>query len=297
MKKDITLDKMRINRLKTASFKPKSGVGGINCFFWSLKMIILGIFFVLFLGPFLLVLINSFKSIAAFISSPLALPENLDLSNYIHAFQRMNFITSFWHSLFIAVGSVALIILISSMAAYIFARMKWNFMFYIMVASMFIPFQSIMIPLVGVYGRLSLLNNQWTLIFMYMGFGTALAVMFYHGFIKGIPLELEEAAVIDGCSKYQTFFKIVFPLLTPVTTTIIILDMLWIWNDYLLPVLVLQSSNWKTLPMRVYSFFGSYSVQYTLLYAGLMMSMLPAVFVYLLLQKYIVKGIIQGAIK
>lgn len=184
------------------------------------------------------------------------------------------------------------------MAGYIFVRRGWNFMFYLMVASIFIPFQAIMIPLVSIYGgKLHALNNIWTLIYMYLGFGTPLAVVIYHGFVKGIPLELEEASMIDGCSKYQTFFKIVYPLLKPATTTIIILHMLWIWNDYLLPVLVLQSAEIKTLPIQVFSFFGSYSVQYTLLYAGLMMSMIPAIIVYLMLQKYIIKGIMQGAIK
>ena len=262
------------------------------------KLIFLSIFLVIFLGPFLLVLSNSFKSIADFIISPLTLPRSLDFSNYRNAFTNMNFFPTFVTSLLITVCSVGLIIVISAMAGYIFVRRQWNFMFYLMVVSIFIPFQAIMIPLVSIYGgKLHMLNNIWTLIFMYMGFGTSLAVVIYHGFVKGIPLELEEAAVIDGCSKYQTFFKIVYPLLKPATTTIIILHMLWIWNDYLLPVLVLQSAEIKTLPMQVFSFFGSYSVQYTLLYAGLMMSMIPALIVYLMLQKYIIKGIMQGAIK
>ncbi|MGE5581234.1 MAG: carbohydrate ABC transporter permease [Bacillota bacterium] len=266
--------------------------------FGFVKILVLTVFLIYFLGPFLLVLLNTFKSNTGLISNPLALPEKLDFSNYIIAFKSMNFVFAFFNTLIITVCSVGLIVLISAMAAYIFVRKKWSFIYYLMVASIFIPFQAIMIPLVTIYGSyLHLMNSKWTLIFLYLGFGVSFAVFLYHGFIKGIPLELEEAAMIDGCNRFQTFFKIVFSLLKPITTTIIILDMLWIWNDFLLPILVLQDTANRTLQLSTYHFFGSYSVQYSLLMAGLVMTMIPAVVVYLLLQKHIIKGIMQGAIK
>lgn len=266
--------------------------------FGLVKLLVLTIFLIYFLVPFLLVFLNTFKSNAELISNPLALPKKIDFTNYITAFKSMNFISAFFNTLVITVCSVGLIVLISSMAAYIFVRKNWNFLYYLMVASIFIPFQAIMIPLVTIYGSyLHLMNSKLTLIYLYLGFGVAFAVFLYHGFIKGIPVELEEAAMIDGCNRFQTFFTIIFHLLKPITITIIILDMLWIWNDFLLPILVLQDTANRTLQLSTYNFFGSYSVQYSLLMAGLVMTMIPAVIVYLLLQKHIIKGIMKGALK
>jgi len=147
-----------------------------------------------------------------------------------------------------------------------------------MVTSMLIPFQSIMIPLVRIYGaNLKLLDNKWILIYMYMGFGSSLSVFVYHGFIKSIPMELEEAAMIDGCTRVQTFFKIVFPLLRPTTLTLIILNVLWIWNDFLLPSLVLISKANRTLPLSTFYFHGTYTADYGLLMAGLLLTIIPVV--------------------
>ena len=170
-------------------------------------------------------------------------------------------------------------------------------MFFAMVAAMLIPFQAIMIPLVQIYGGLNLLNSRWVLIYMYLGFGSSFAVFLYHGFIKAIPVELEEAAMIDGCSRIQVFFRIVFPLLKSTTLTLIILNVLWIWNDFLLPSLVLISSANRTLPLTTFYFHGTYTSDYGLLMAALMLTILPVIIFYGLLQKHIIKGVMEGAIK
>lgn len=166
-----------------------------------------------------------------------------------------------------------------------------------MVSAMIIPFQAIMIPLVKIYGSLNLLDNKWSLIYMYIGFGSPLAVFIYHGFIKSIPLELEEAALMDGCGRIQTFFKIVLPVLLPTSVTITVLNVLWIWNDFLLPSLVLTSSEQRTLPLSTFYFYGTYTVDYGPLMAGLVLTLLPVLLVYMFAQKYIIQGVMQGSIK
>lgn len=258
------------------------------------------ILLILFIIPFYLMVINSFKTTQQFISSPFALPEKISLGNYTDAFNKMKFINGFTNSLVISLISVALIILTASMAAYFLVRNKWRsnkVIFATMVASMIVPFQAVMIPLVSIYGNMNLLNNRWMLIFMYLGFGQNFAVFIFHGFIKNIPLEMEEAALIDGGSKLQSFFRVVFPLLTPVIVTVLILDILWIWNDYLLPSLVLLSPAQRTLPLSTYSFFQSYSVDYAPLMAGIILTILPVLIAFVFCQKQIVKGVVQGAIK
>lgn len=254
----------------------------------------------IYLSPFFFVLINSFKSRREIISNPFNFPDVWSLSNFINAFQRMNFTSAFVNSLVITVFSVVIIAVLSSMTAYLFVRTNWKFnkiMFFAMVAAMLIPFQAIMIPLVQIYGGLNLLNSRWILIYMYLGFGSSFAVFLYHGFIKSIPLELEEAAMIDGCSRFQVFFKIVFPLLKSTTLTLIILNVLWIWNDFLLPSLVLISPANRTLPLTTFYFHGTYTSDYGLLMAALMLTILPVIIFYALTQKNIIRGVMEGAIK
>jgi raffinose/stachyose/melibiose transport system permease protein len=244
--------------------------------------------------------INSFKTTQQFVSSPFSLPNKIDFSNYANAFEKMKFLNGIGNSAIITCISVALIMLTSSMAAYFLVRYKWKInkiIFGILVASMIVPFQAIMIPLVSIYGNMDLMNSKWVLMFMYMGFGQAFAIFIFHGFIKNIPIEIEEAALLDGCNRIQLFFKIVFPLLKPVLITVLILDVLWIWNDYLLPSLVLLSPAERTLPLSTYSFFTSYSVDFAPLMAGIILTILPVLIVYLFCQKQIVKGVVQGAIK
>ncbi len=154
-----------------------------------------------------------------------------------------------------------------------------------------------MIPMVRIFGTVKMMNSIWALIYLYIGFGTSLAVFIYHGFIKGIPIEMEEAAMIDGATNMQVFFYVVFPLLKPTTITIAVLDMLWIWNDFLLPNLVLLRPSNMTLPLATYRFYQTYTVDYGLLMSGLIMTVAPLLIIYLFLQRYIIKGIIQGSVK
>jgi raffinose/stachyose/melibiose transport system permease protein len=265
-----------------------------------IKFIVMLAFLVAYMVPFLFVLVNSFKTKKEIILDPIKLPESLDFTNYINEFDKMNFLKSFTNSLFITIVSVLLIVIFSASTSYYFVRVKTNFnntMFTIMVTSMIIPFQGIMIPLVTIYGGLDLLNNSLTLIFMYLGFGTSLAVFMYHGFIKGIPIELEEAAMIDGANRFKTFRSIVFPLLKPITMTIVTLDVLWIWNDFLLPNLVLLNAELRTLPLSTFYFFATYTVDYGLLMAALILTIIPVIILYLFLQKYIIAGVLQGSSK
>jgi len=255
---------------------------------------------ILFMIPFYLMVINSFKTNQEFITNPFSLPTSISFHNFVRAFEAMNFVRGFTNSLIITVISVFLILLTSAMAAYFLVRYKWvasKIIFGIFVASMIVPFQAVMIPLVSIYGRMELLNNRWTLIFMYAGFGQAFAVFIFHGFIKNIPVEMEEAATIDGCGRLQTYFRIVLPMLKPVISTVMILQVLWIWNDFLLPSLILLSPAQRTLPLSLFTFFTAFSVDFSPLMAGIVLTILPILIIFLVLQKQIVAGVMQGAIK
>jgi raffinose/stachyose/melibiose transport system permease protein len=255
---------------------------------------------ILFISPFYLVLVNSFKTQKGIFSDVIGLPgESFTLNNYVEAFKHLDFIKSFTNSLLITVFSVVIIIIFTSMAAWMLVRTKSKvsiFIFLMFSASMLIPFQAVMLPLVAMAGKIHLLNPVG-LVFMYLGFGTSLSVILYHGFIKSIPKEIEEAAAIDGCNKFQTFWIIVFPLLKPTTVTVSILNSMWIWNDFLLPQLVINRPEWQTIPLKMFYFFGEYSKRWNLALAGLVIAMIPIVVFYLAMQKYIIKGIVQGSVK
>jgi raffinose/stachyose/melibiose transport system permease protein len=267
--------------------------------------IVLTFLMLVFLLPFVLLVMNAFKSNAQIIESPLSLPTSLSFDNFIIAMNKMNYYDSFINSLKIIAISLLSIIITSSMAAYYFVRNKTSYSkicFFALVASMSIPFQAIMIPLVSVYGKeLGLIQSypHSTLIFMYIGFGAPLAIFIYHGFIKSIPLELEEAALIDGCNTRQMFFKIIFPVLEPTTVTIAILDILWIWNDFLLPSLILQNGGQTkmTLPLAIRVFQGTFSSDYEMFLPAILSVIVPILFIYLFMQKYIIDGVTQGSIK
>ena len=222
--------------------------------------------------------------------------------NYMNAFNEMNFGTAFMNSIVITGISTVLIILFSTMTAYLFVRTDWlmcRICFALIIAYMVAPFQVIMIPLVSIYGNVfRILNSIWTLIFMNVGFGTGMSIFMCHGFIKtNIPIALEEAAMIDGCNRIQLFFKIVFPLLKPVISTVTILNVLGLWNDYLLPSLVLGKKALYTLPLAIRTFYGTFSSDLGKIMAALLMMVLPVIIVYIFLQKYIVGGVISGAVK
>jgi len=247
---------------------------------------------------------------------PLALPENpLQLITNIGivlSSPNVRYASSFISSIIITTVSVGLLVLCSSMAAWVLVRTKTmlsNVIFMTFVAAMVIPFQVVMFPLIswfhlietklGLLGTpFRLIQNYPGIIFAYLGFGSSLSIFLYQGFTKSVPLELEEAATIDGCSRPATFFKIVFPILTPVTVTVMILNSIWIWNDYLLPLLVLGSGNTvQTLPLAVASFVGSFVRRWDLILTSTLMTMLPAIIVFLILQKYIIKGMVDGSVK
>lgn len=257
------------------------------------------------ISPLYIMLVNSFKGREEIFTDTLGLPEGLDFSYYLKAIDKMDFFSALLNSLFVTIISVVLIIVVSSMAAWVLVRRKSkvsNFIFYIFVVTMLVPFQSVMIPLIQYmskwdFGSFSMLDNHFGLIFMHVGFGTSLALFLYHGFMKNIPKELEEAAVIDGCNKWQVFWKVVFPSLKPITMTVAILNVISIWNDYLLPSLVLKSPELRTIPLSTFYFFGEFTIQWNLAMAGLVLSIIPVIIFYLFAQKHIIKGVMSGAVK
>ncbi|MBC8061569.1 MAG: carbohydrate ABC transporter permease [Clostridiaceae bacterium] len=259
------------------------------------------------LSPLYIMLVNSFKARDEIFSNTLGLPKSFDFSYYSKAIEKMNFLHALGNSLFITITSVLLIIGFSSISAWILVRNKSrasNIIFYLFVITMLVPFQSIMIPLLqymskwGIKGtNFSMLDSYYGLIFMYVGFGLSLSLFLYHGFIKGVPIEMEEAATIDGCNMWQVFWRIVFPTLKPITVTVAILNVIWIWNDYLLPSLVLRQPDLRTVPLSTFYFFGQYTIQWNLAMAGLVLTIIPVIVFYLFAQKHIIKGVMAGAVK
>lgn len=271
----------------------------------ALMMAGLIVIFIAYMFPFVMVVINSLKQKRDIIKSPfswLFTIKGLSFDNFVKAFTQMDFLNAFKNSLIVTVSATALVTLLAAMLAYYIVRHKnWisNMTFALMVASMIIPFQAIMIPLVSIYGgTLNILNHRLTLIFMHTGFSMAMSVFMFHGFLNGnIPIALEEAAYIDGCTHSQTFFKIVFPLLKPIISTMVILNALAFWNDFLLPSLVLTDKKLLTLPLSTYSFYGTYSADYGTIMAGLLLCVIPILVLYVALQKQIINGVVAGAVK
>ena len=250
----------------------------------------------LFISPVFILVNSSFKSLQDIYINVLALPKQLSFQNYTKAFKEMDYVKAFMNSFAITCISTALIILISSMAAWVLVRYKTRtskILFLMFAAVQLIPFQCVMLPLVDIMSKLHLMNRPG-LVFMYMGFGCAMSIILFHGFIKNIPIELEEAAIIDGCNMVQTFINIVLPLLKGIIATVAVINVMWIWNDFLLPTLVINKNGMQTLPLRTYLFFGQFTKKWDLATASLMLCMIPIVLFYLSCQKYIVKGITAG---
>ncbi len=269
--------------------------------FGKLILSILGILVgFIFISPFYIIIVNSFKTKKEMFTSVLAAPKNFGyFDNYIKALEGLDFTVSLRNSIIITFCSIFLIVIFSSMTAWMLQRTNnklSNIILFIFISSMLIPFQAVMLPLIRLMGKLNLLNMPG-LVFMYLGFGTSLSVFLYHGFMKGIPKELDEAATIDGCSKWQTFWLIIFPLLKPITITVSILNLIWIWNDYLLTSLTINKEGSQTIPLKVFFFFGEYTKQWHLALAGLTISIIPVIIFYFLMQKHIVKSVTAGSIK
>ncbi|WP_082233281.1 carbohydrate ABC transporter permease [Halobacillus massiliensis] len=266
-----------------------------NLFSIEVLGIILGL---LWIAPFYLMIVNAFKTKRDIFSGVLGLPEEWITENFVEAFIDLEFLKSLFNSVLITVLSVAVIIIFSAMAGYALQRNKSKLsgiMFFVFVAAMLIPFQSVMIPLIALFGQADMLNAGG-LIFMYLGFGCSLSIFLYHGAMTGVSKSMDEAAIIDGANRFQLFWFIIFPLLKPISVTVGILNVIWIWNDYLLPSLVLNESN-ATIPLKMFYFFGQYTKQWHLALAGLTIAIIPVIIGYFFAQKQIIQGVSEGAVK
>lgn len=266
-------------------------------------IIILTVMAAMFIAPILLVIMNSFKAKNYLGTEPFAFPNAqsfVGFDNYIEGAQKIGFFPAFLTSVFITVFAVLLIVLCTSMCAWFIVRVKkwYSKLLYLLCAfSMIVPFQMVMYPMSQIAAQLHL-NNMVGIIFVYLGFGAGLAVFMFVGFVKSVPLEIEEAAMIDGCGALRTYFLVVFPILKPTAITVAILDAMWIWNDYLLPYLLLNATDKKTLPMAIQYLRGGYgSIDMANMMAMIVLSIIPIVVFYLICQKYIIKGIVAGAVK
>jgi raffinose/stachyose/melibiose transport system permease protein len=268
----------------------------------NVTFIFLLILAILFLTPIFIVLMNSFKGRFFISDAPFALPNSqtfVGLKNYTVGLAKTGFVQAFGYSLFITVFSVSTIVLFTSMTAWAITRVKSkisSIIFYLLVFSMIVPFQMVMFTMSKTANVLRL-DNPIGIIVLYLGFGAGLSVFIFSGFVKGIPHEIEEAATMDGCNPIQTFFLIVFPILQPIYVTVAILNTMWIWNDYLLPYLVI-GSNYKTIPIAIQYLQGGYgSKDMGAMMAMLVLAIIPIVIFYLTLQKYIIQGVVAGAVK
>ncbi len=287
------------NTVPANAIKKKSSFGN------HLLTFLFAVVCVVYIMPIILVLFNSFKTSSAVETNAFALPNGdtfVGLDNYIKGatFGNYPFVKSLIYSLVITVMSVALILICTSMAAWYISRVGSRFakaFYYLCVFSMIVPFQMVMFPLAGVATDLHL-NTPWTIPVIYLGFGAGLSVFMFTGFVKSLPLEIEEAAVIDGCGPIRTFFCVVLPMLKPTLISVGILQTMWVWNDYLLPTLVLDINKYKTIPIHVQYLQGSYgSRDFGAIMAVMMFSLLPIIIVYLFCQKHIIKGVAAGAVK
>lgn len=263
--------------------------------------IFLIIFALLFMAPLWLVVSNSLKTFGEVMTDVIALPHKLHWENYLKVIELMNYPKLFWNTLVLTTLGVAGIVLFSSMAGYKLSRTKTKYswlVFLLCVGAIVIPFQTIMIPLVKTAKILGLLNRIYGAAIIYWGLGCPFAIFLYHGFVKTVPLELDECAKIDGCSEFRMFFQIIFPLLKPVTVTVIIMNAMWFWNDFLFPLLILGGNSAQgTLQLAAYQFFGMYKSEWHYAMASVVLIVTPAVIFFIALQKQIIKGMVAGAVK
>lgn len=264
--------------------------------------ILLFILAVLFIAPVIIVLINSFKGQFYISDAPFSLPNGetfAGFANYINGIEKTGFFSAFFYSLFITVCSVAVLIVGTSMTAWYLARAKNKFsslLYYLFVFSMIVPFQMVMFTMSKIANMFGL-DNPLGIIVIYLGFGAGLSVFIFTGFVRSIPFEIEEAAVVDGCNPVRMFFSVIFPILRPTAVTVAILNTMWIWNDYLLPYLTI-GNDYKTLPIAIQYLQGGYgSRDMGALMAMLVLAIIPIIVFYLVCQKYIIKGVVAGAVK
>lgn len=256
----------------------------------------------LFLAPVLIVLMNSFKGKFYISDTPFRFPDQttfIGLKNYTEGVAKTGFFNAFGMSLFITVGSVLIIVLLTAMTAWYITRVKSGFtkmIYYVFVFSMIVPFQMVMFTMTKTVNMLHL-DNPVGILLIYLGFGAGLSVFLYSGFVKSIPLEIEEADLIDGCTPVQSFFLVVLPILKPIAITVAILNVMWVWNDYLLPLLVI-GSEYRTIPIAIQYLKGGYgSIDMGAMMAMLVLAIIPIIIFYLFCQKYIIEGVVAGAVK
>lgn len=252
------------------------------------------------LFPLIMALVNSFKTNGELLTNVMSLPKSIDLKNYIRTIEKMHYLRSFGNTVLLSFLSVTLIILFSALAGWKLCRTKTKLssaIFSLFIFSMLIPFSSIMIPLYRVVLAFHIKNSLIGLSFVYAGLGVSMAIFLYHGFVKGIPIDLEEAAAIDGCNNLKTFSHIVFPMLKPITATICITNVLWIWNDFLLPLINISDNKKYSLLLSTNTLFGQYSSDWTAILSALILAAIPVIIFYAIFQKQILKGIADGAVK
>lgn len=282
--------------------KKKNGIGLLGTIFFSALA-------ALYMYPIVMVVLNSLKvETAISTSGAFELPTGetfAGLTNFVSAISSQGFLKSLFYSVFITVTSVGLILLCCSMCAWYINRVHnliSKLMYLLCAFSMVVPFQMVMFTLSNTADKLDIFglrfNNPYTICFIYLGFGAGLAVFMFSGFMKSIPLEIEEAAMIDGCSPLQIYFKIVLPILKPTMISVGVLEAMWVWNDYLLPTLVLDIKKYRTIPMLIQYFRGSYGkVEMGPMMACIVMTVLPIVIIYIAGQKHIIKGVLDGSVK
>ena len=270
----------------------------------SVLSVVLTIVCILWMYPVFMILMNSLKTERAITTThAFELPTAetfVGLKNYIYGIAEMDFLSSLWYSFIITISSVALILLCCSMCAWYITRVQGVLskgMDYLCVFSMIVPFQMVMFTLAKTADTLKL-NNPYNICIIYLGFGAGLAVFMFTGFVKSMPIAIEEAAMIDGCNPLQIFFKVVCPILKPTMISTAILETMWVWNDYLLPTLVLDIKQYRTIPMAIQYFRGSYGkVEMAPMMACIMITVIPVIVLYLACQKYIIDGVVAGAVK
>lgn len=266
-----------------------------------LIFIFLLVVLVVYLSPLVLMVFGSFKSYSEIMSNVLSVPQSFSMKNFEGVFTSMNYPKSFLNTLIVTVIGVVGIVIISSMAGYKLSRVKTRYsyiLFLFCIMPMMIPFQSFMITLVKIARQMGLIGNLYGLGIIYWGLGAPLSIFLYHGFVKSIPRELEECAMLDGCSPLRMFVSIIFPMLKPVTASVIVVNAMWIWNDFLLPLLIIGSSeSSKTLQLAAYGFMGQYKMEWQNIMAGAILIIIPALIIYFIFQKNIVKGMVAGAVK
>lgn len=255
---------------------------------------------VIWLFPLIMAFTNSIKTNGELLTNVMSLPTSLNLDNYLRSIEKMHYLRSLRNTVVLSFLSVSIIILFSSLAGWKLCRTKTKLssaIFSLFVFSMLIPFSSIMIPLYKVVLAFHIKNSLIGLSFVYSGIGVSMAIFLYHGFVKGIPIDMEEAAAMDGCSNIKTFFYIIMPMLKPITATICITNVIWVWNDFLLPLITISDNKKYSLLLSTNTLFGQYSSDWTAILSALILAAIPVVIFYAIFQKQILKGIADGAVK